>query len=193
MTIRNQYLREHIFPTGQSFQIVQGDITAEQTDAIVNAANSHLAHGAGVAGAIVRRGGPIIQAESDQWVREHGLVTHAEPALTSGGALPCRYVIHAVGPLWGEGGEDGKLQAAIQGSLQLAERLGLVSISIPAISTGIFGFPRHRAARVMIDTILRYLQQAPDSPLKLIRLVLFDPATVQVFIKEWEQYDHLRT
>ena len=193
MTIGNQLLREHIFPTGQSFQVAQGDITAEQTDAIVNAANSHLAHGAGVAGAIVRRGGPVIQAESNQWVREHGLVTHAEPAYTHAGALPCRYVIHAVGPVWGEGDEDGKLQAAIQGSLQLAERLGLASISIPAISTGIFGFPRQRAAQVMLATILSYLQRVPDTSLKLIRLVLFDPATVQVFIEEWEQHDHLRT
>ncbi len=193
MTIANQCIREHIFPTGLSLQIAQGDITAEHTDAIVNAANSHLAHGAGVAGAIVRHGGPVIQAESDQWVREHGLVTHAEPALTHAGALPCRYVIHAVGPVWGEGDEDSKLQAAIQGSLHLAERLGLASISIPAISTGIFGFPRPRAAQVMLDTILSYLQRVPASHLRRIRLVLFDPATVQVFIEEWERHDHLRT
>ena len=99
----NQVRKEHTFPSGQVLQIARGDITAETVDAIVNAANSHLMHGAGVAGAIVRRGGPQIQVESSQWVREHGLVSHAEPAYTHAGNLPCRYVIHAVGPVWGEG------------------------------------------------------------------------------------------
>ncbi len=80
MMLVNQVLKTHMFGSGQSIQVVQGDITYEVVDAIVNAANSHLAHGAGVAGAIVRRGGCVIQVESDQWIRQHGLVTHAEPA-----------------------------------------------------------------------------------------------------------------
>ena len=85
------------FPSGAEFQIVQGDITQEAVDAIVNAANSHLQHGGGVAGVIVRQGGQAIQQESDAWVRAHGPVSHTEPAYTSAGRLPCKYVIHAVG------------------------------------------------------------------------------------------------
>lgn len=185
-------MKEHVFSDNQSFQIVQGDLTAEGVDAIVNAANTHLAHGAGVAGAIVRRGGPVIQAESSQWVREHGLVTHGEPAYTHAGNLPCRYVIHAVGPFWGEGDEEAKLSAAIRGSLQLAERLGLASISFPAISTGIFGFPRERAAEVIISSILDYIRLTTKTNLRLIRVVLYDPGTLEAFIRTWEQNDYLR-
>ena len=183
----------YIFPTGQKLQILQGDITAEKVDAIVNAANSHLAHGAGVAGAIVRKGGPQIQAESSAWVREHGPVTHAEPAYTRAGNLPCRYVIHAVGPVWGEGDEDAKLGAAIHGSLQLADRLSLESIAFPAISTGIFGFPKERAAQVILTSIYEYLDKTRLSGLKLINLVLYDHETMQAFLTAWDQNDHFRS
>lgn len=123
-------------------QLVEGDITTAKVDAIVNAANAHLQHGGGVAGIISRKGGPVIQRESDLWVREHGSVRHAEPAVTSGGSLPCRYVLHAVGPVWGEGDEDRKLAEAVTGSLRAADQLELTSIAFPAISTGIFGFPK---------------------------------------------------
>ena len=92
-------LKTHTFSGGQQLHLVQGDITQEEVGAIVNAANLHLQHGGGVAGIISRRGGPQIQQESDAWVREHGPVSHAKPAYTSGGDLPCRYVIHAVGPI----------------------------------------------------------------------------------------------
>jgi O-acetyl-ADP-ribose deacetylase (regulator of RNase III) len=186
----NQTLKDHTFQSGQKLQLAQGDITAETVDAIVNAANSHLEHGAGVAGAIVRRGGPQIQAESNQWVREHGLVTHTEPAYTHAGNLPCRYVIHTVGPRWGEREEQVKLEAAIRGSLQLADQLGLGSIAFPAISTGIFGFPRSLAAQVILSTFQDYLTHNPTSSLKIIRLVLYDQETLQAFIKVWEQDDH---
>jgi O-acetyl-ADP-ribose deacetylase len=186
----NQTLKDHTFQSGQKLQLAGGDIITETVDGIVNAANSHLEHGAGVAGAIVRRGGPQIQVESSQWIREHGLVTHAEPAYTHAGSLPCRYVIHAVGPRWGEGEEQVKLEAAIRGSLQLADQLGLGSIAFPAISTGIFGFPRSIAAQVILSTIQGYLTHNPTSSLKLIRLVLYDQETLQAFIKVWEQDDH---
>jgi O-acetyl-ADP-ribose deacetylase (regulator of RNase III) len=189
----SQLVREHTFSSGQILQLAQGDITLEQVDAIVNAANSHLVHGAGVAGAIVRRGGPDIQAESDQWVHVHGPVNHAAPAYTRGGDLPCRFVIHAVGPRWGEGGEQVKLKEAVYGSLALADKLGLVSIAIPAISTGVFGFPKELAAHVMLSAIKEYLSQNPVSGLKLIRLVLFDHMTLMAFISVWEQDDHLHS
>jgi len=189
----NQTYMDYIFSSGQELQIAQGDITDETVDAIVNAANSHLYHGAGVAGAIVRRGGPKIQAESNQWVREHGPVTHAEPAYTHAGNLPCRYVIHAVGPVWGENGdEQEKLEAAIRGSLHLADQLAIESIAFPAISTGIFGFPKLCAAEVILFTIRGYFTHNPNSILKLVRLVLFDQETLQAFLKAWEQDDHLQ-
>jgi O-acetyl-ADP-ribose deacetylase (regulator of RNase III) len=186
----NQTLKEHTFPSGHRLQIAKGDITSEEVDAIVNAANSHLMHGAGVAGAIMRKGGPVVQVESSQWVREHGPVTHAEPAYTNAGNLPCRYVIHAVGPVWGEGDEDAKLRSAIHGSLKLAEIHNLASIAFPAISTGIFGFPKDRAAQVIINAIRDFIEGNSDSCLKLIRLVLYDQDTLQTFLKVWEQDDH---
>lgn len=188
----NRAVKEHIFSSGQKLQIAQGDITVETVDAIVNAANCHLAHGAGVAGAIVRRGGPQVQAESNQWVHEHGPVTHANPAVTKAGNLPCRYIIHAVGPRWGDGDEAAKLKAAVHGSLRSAEQLGLESIAFPAISTGIFGSPRSLAAQVILSTVLEHLSHNPASSLKLIRLVLFDQETLQAFLKTWEQDDHLQ-
>ena len=177
-----QVLREIRLPGEQLLQIVQGDLTQENVDAIVNAANTYLRHGGGVAGAIVRRGGAQIQAESDAWVRQHGPVPHDSPAYTSAGNLPCRYVIHAVGPIWGEGDEDAKLTAAIQGSLILAAQLKLKSIAFPAISTGIFGYPKDRAARVILKAILMYFDQHPPSSLELVRLTLIDQPTIQAFM-----------
>jgi O-acetyl-ADP-ribose deacetylase (regulator of RNase III) len=189
----NSLLLTTKLPSGQTIQIVQGDITAEKTEAIVNAANQYLQHGAGVAGAILRRGGPVIQQESDAWVQKHGPVSHAEPAWTSGGNLGCKKVIHAVGPVWGSAqrtamgeAEDAELAAAVSGSLRLADQLGLVSIAFPAISTGIFGFPKERAAGVMFRTIRAYFSK--PSGLKLVRLVLFDPSTMTAFKTAW--YDH---
>ena len=181
----NKVLVERVLLTSQTLQIVQGDITAETTDAIVNAANEHLQHGAGVAGAIVRRGGEAIQQESNQWVREHGPVSHAKPAWTSGGRLPAKYVIHAVGPVWGSGEEDAKLASAIQGSLEVADELHLTSIALPALSTGIFGFPKERAAGVIITAIEKYFSRASSSSVRQVRIVLFDQATVDAFLKFW--------
>ena len=181
----NSVLAEMQLPGGKALQLVHGDLTAETTDAIVNAANKFLQHGGGVAGMISRRGGPAIQRESDAWVREHGPVSHADPAHTSGGELPCRYVIHAVGPVWGEGGEDAKLAEAVAGSLRLADRLGLSSLSLPAISTGIFGFPKDRAAGVIFGAIQDYFSQNQSSGLHQVRLVLFDQPSVDVFLQIW--------
>ena len=179
-------IREHALPQGQRLQIVHGDITQEKVDAIVNAANAYLKHGGGVAGAIVARGGTVIQDESDEWVRRHGLVTHESPAFTSAGSLPCRYIIHAVGPIWGEGNEDGKLGAAVKGSLQRASQLALSSLSMPAIATGIFGFPKERAAKVILEAILDYFAKNPTSTLKLVRLTLFDQPTIEAFLHVWD-------
>ncbi len=182
-------LRQRNLSTTTCLQLVQGDLTLEAVDAIVNAANNQLQHGGGVAGAIVRRGGTSLQAESDAWVRAHGPVSHSKPAYTRAGDLPCRYVIHAVGPVWGEGEEDAKLGAAIQGSLKLAEQLELRSIAFPAISTGIFGFPKQRAAQVSLVALRDYFRHNPVSGLELVRLTLFDQPTVQAFLQTWEGFE----
>jgi O-acetyl-ADP-ribose deacetylase (regulator of RNase III) len=172
---------------GRTLRLIHGDLTEEHVDAIVNAANAHLAHGGGVAGAIVRRGGREIQEESDAWVRQHGPASHDRPALTGAGRLPSRYVIHAVGPIWGEGNEDAKLSAAVTGALAAASEEQLESISMPAISTGIFGFPKERGARVILDAIQSFLAQQPSSSLRDIRITLIDEPSVTVFADEFRR------
>ena len=180
----NNVLAERVLPTGQAIQIEQGDITAETTDAIVNAANEYLQHGAGVAGAIARKGGLAIQKESEAWVRKNGTVSHSQPAWTSGGNLAAKYVIHAVGPVWGDGNEDAKLAEAINGSLEVAETLKCSSISFPAISTGIFGFPKERAAGVIFSAIENHFSLR-SSGIRLVKLVLFDESTIHAFMGAW--------
>ena len=182
----NTVLTERVLPTHQTIQIVQGDITTEAVDAIVNAANEYLQHDGGVAWAISKKGGPAIQKESDVWIQQHGLVSHAHPAWTSGGLLPARYVIHAVGPVWGDGGdEDKKLSEAVTGSLRVADELKCISIALPAISTGIFGFPKDRAAGIIFSAIEKYFE-SNQSNLKVVKLTLFDQATVDAFFKSWQ-------
>ena len=182
----NSILREKNLPGGQTLQIIQGDITLEQVDAIVNAANSRLEHGGGVAWALSRAGGPKVQIESAEWVQQHGQVSHAEPAYTSGGKLACRYIIHAVGPIYGAGDEDAKLAAAMRGTLWRADQLMLTSLALPAISTGIYNFPKERAAKIILSSIEAYFSETPGSTVKLVRLVLLDQHTVKAFLAEWE-------
>jgi O-acetyl-ADP-ribose deacetylase (regulator of RNase III) len=184
----NQVRREKQTPSGCRLQIVDGDITRESVDAIVNAANSYLQHGGGVAGVISLSGGPDIQRESDEWVQAYGLVSHAEPAITSGGRLACEFVIHAVGPVWGSGYEDSKLAAAVSGSLRAADRLRLKSIALPALSTGIFGFPKARAARVILAAIQDYLQHTDDTNLEQVRVVLYDASSLDTFLQVFDAY-----
>jgi len=183
----NRLIKATVLATGQTLQLVQGDITAEATDAVVNAANRYLKHGAGVAGAILRGGGPTIQRESDAWVSAHGPVSHAAPAWTSGGNLTARFVIHAVGPVWGEGEEAQKLGAAVTGSLRVADELGLASIALPAISTGIFGFPLDLASKIICNAVQDYLINN-TSGLKMIKLVIFDTPALEVFEKAWDDH-----
>jgi putative ATPase len=181
----SRVIAEHTFPSGQILRLVHGDLTAERVDAIVNAANSMLAHGGGVAGAIVRRGGSEIQEESDAWVRAHGPVSHERPAITGAGRLPSRRVIHAVGPVWGAGDEDRKLGAAVAGALRAAEEYGLETIALPAISMGIFGFPKERGAGVLLTAVADHLEARPASPLKEVRVTLIDGPTLEVFAQEF--------
>lgn len=153
----------------------RGDITEEDTEAIVNAANSRLQHGAGVAGAIVRKGGKLIQEESDRI----GVVEAGNAAITSGGNLKAQFVIHAVGPRMGEGNEDEKLRLATWNSLRLAEEGGIKTVSFPAISTGIFGFPMDRCAAIMLEAVRKYCKG--DTSIREIRFCLFDESSFDVF------------
>lgn len=171
-------------PGARQLQIAQGDLTVEVVDAIVNAANHHLKHGGGIAAAISRAGGAVIQQESDNWIRQYGPVTNAQPAYTSAGKLQTTYVIHAVGPIWGEGDEDRKLSEAISGSLRCASRLSLRSIAFPAISTGIFGFPKDRAARIFYQTIPEFFFSEPESSLQLVKIVLWSQDDLDIFLQE---------
>ena len=178
---------ERTFPGGAILALVQGDLTTSDLDAIVNAANAQLQHGGGLAAAIARRGGPAIQQESDAWVRQNGLARHDRPAVTGAGRLPCRYVIHAVGPVWGEGDEDRKLTLAVRSALETAASLSLTSLGLPAISTGIFGFPKPRAATITFDAVAAYFDTHPETPLRRVQVVLLDAPTLEVFQETFAQ------
>ena len=172
---------------GILLEIMQGDITKMDTDVIVNAANKQLMHGGGVAAAIARRGGQPVQEESRWWVREKGPISAGKPAVTTGGDLACKYVIHAVGPIWGEGDEEDTLALAIRSSLSLAEELKAKSISFPAISTGIYGFPTDHAA----DIFMRVLAAAGSERVRSVRriiIVLFDRQRLDVFCDSFNQH-----
>lgn len=164
---------------GCSVRAVLGDITGERVDAVVNAANTHLAHGGGLAGAIVRRGGRIIQEESDRLAP----VAVGSVATTGAGELPCRWVVHAVGPIWGEGREEEKLRSAVRASLDEAARLGARSLALPAISTGIFGYPKDEGTAVIVDEVWTWLEGHPDGAIHELRLTAFDEPTAGLFAR----------
>lgn len=155
---------------------VLGDMTQERVDAVVNAANSQLLHGGGLAGAIVRRGGQSIQEES----LEVAPVPVGGAVATGAGRLPSRWVIHAVGPRWGEGDEEAKLRSAVRSALDTALELGARSVSLPAISTGIFGYPKADGVRVIVDTSLAWLRDHRGA-LRELRFVAFDRETATLF------------
>ncbi len=165
---------------GAMLRLVQGDITERPVDAVVNAANSFLQHGGGVAGAIVRKGGQSIQEESNQI----GYVDVGKAAITGAGSLRAKYVIHAVGPRMGEGDEDAKLISAVRSVLELADAKAIESISLPAISSGIFGFPKERCAAILVVEAALYLRANPDTSLKIVEFCVFDNATAGYFLRE---------
>ena len=139
---------------GRRLELVEGDITEMDVDAIVNAANAQLVLGGGVAGAIRQKGGPRIQEECDRI----GGTFVGGAVITTGGELKAKHVIHAVGPRMGEGNENEKLTNATRNSLKVADEHGLRSIAFPAISTGIFGFPLQRCAEIMLQTAVEHLR-----------------------------------
>lgn len=161
---------------GKTIGLIQGDLTELAVDAIVNAANAHLVLGGGVAGAIRMKGGPSIQEECDRI----GGSTVGQAVITCGGNLKARHVIHAVGPRYGEGDEDRKLENATLNSLRRATENSLESIAFPAISTGIFGFPIERCALIMLASIRSFLEKEKTS-LKQVLLCLWTKRDFDIF------------
>ena len=158
-------------------RLVQGDITELDVDAIVNAANTQLILGGGVAGAIRRKGGPTIQQECN--VIRGTYVGSA--VITNAGLLKAKKVIHAVGPRMGEGDEDNKLKNATLNSLKLMDKHGLKTIAFPAISTGIFGYPIERCAKIMINTVKDYLKG--KTTIDIVFFVLYTSSDFEIFQK----------
>ncbi len=164
---------------GTVIELVKGDITCLDVDCIVNAANNRLRLGGGVAGAIRRRGGPEIQRECDEIISKHGEVPTGGAVITGGGKLKARYVVHAVGPIAGEGDEDVKLRDATVNSLRIAEEHGVKSIAFPAISTGYFGLSKERCADVMLPAAISYVEGGTG--IERIVFCLFDEETFNIF------------
>ncbi len=174
---------ETTLPSGHVLIVRQADITGETVDAIVNAANVGLSHGGGVAGAIVRKGGQVIQDESDRV----GRVPTGGAAITGAGTLPARFVIHAIGPVWRghtPDENDRLLASAVTASLEIARAKDLQSIAFPGISSGIFGFPKPRCAHVMIDAVLCWAETHPDAVPREIRFTNNDAQTAGLFEAE---------
>jgi len=158
--------------------IIQGDITQQSTDAIVNAANPSLMGGGGVDGAIHRAGGPAILDECKQIVARQGRLPTGKAVMTTGGNLTAKYVIHTVGPIWhgGNKGEPELLASAYHESLKLAAENNLNSISFPSISTGAYGYPVNQASKLAIDAVITLLSHS-TTPLREVVFVLFDSQT----------------
>lgn len=166
-----------------TLSLVRGDITAEDTDAIVNAANSRLAGGGGVDGAIHRAGGPRIMEEC----RKIGSCPAGSAVITTGGRLKARYVIHTVGPVYrdGEHGEEKTLASAYRESLKLAVENGLKTVSFPSISTGAYGYPVEAAAETAIRTVIEFIRK--NNKLDLVRFVLFSDGDLASYTRAFER------
>lgn len=160
-----------------TLELVEGDITQQATDAIVNAANSGLRGGGGVDGAIHRAGGPEIMAEC----RRIGFCPTGSAVITTGGRLAARYVIHAVGPIWrgGNEGEPELLRSAYLSSLKLADEHGLKSIAFPSLSTGAYGYPMQPASQIALQTIVDYLRG--DTGIERVVFVLWGQTAFNVY------------
>lgn len=164
-------------------ELVEGDITLQDTQAIVNAANEQLRVGGGVDGAINRAGGPQIQEEA----RKIGHCPTAQAVITTGGNLKAKYVIHTVGPVYRDGrhGEPDLLASAYRESLKLASSRGIKSLAFPSLSTGVYGYPVADAARIALATVKNYLSDHPE--IELVRFVLFGKATYEAYARALQE------
>lgn len=174
--------------TTPQLQAIQGDITKVKANAIVNAANSSLLGGGGVDGAIHRAGGPAILEACKQIVAKQGPCKTGEAVITTAGNLPAKFVIHTVGPVWhgGNNGEAQKLAACYKNSLRLAVEHGCKAVAFPAISTGVYGYPRQEAAAVAVAAVVDFLKTTPR--LEHVLFVCFDAASLQTIQRELEKH-----
>ncbi len=170
-------------PSNRKITLITGDISVQQVDAIVNAANQHLTRGGGVCGAIHRAGGPAIWQECKAIVEKHGLVPTGHAVATTGGNLPARYVIHTVGPVWhgGNSGEAEQLASGYREAIRIADQLELTTIAFPSVSTGIYGYPVELAAPVALSAVIAALATAKH--INEVRFVLFDEDTFQAYAR----------
>lgn len=167
-------------------RLVEGDITERNVDAIVNPANSYLQHGGGVAGAIVRKGGNAIQEESNKI----GFVEVGSSVTTTSGLLHCKAIIHTVGPRIGEGNEDEKLSKAINTCLEVSLQKGFKSISIPAISSGIFGFPKDRCAKILVNETIAFFEKLDNlsDNIQMVEFCIIGDETIKAFQNEFNKF-----
>lgn len=174
-------VRAHRRVGAADLRALRGDLTALHVDVVVNAANEHLAHGGGVAAALSRAGGPEVQRASDAWVAEHGPLRTGRAAVTTGGQLPARWLVHVVGPRHRAGQDNaGLLRGAVRAALDAADDLGARSIALPAISAGIFGYPPPDATAVIAAACAEWAREGPEH-LADVQLVGFDDATADLF------------
>ncbi|MDI6852615.1 MAG: O-acetyl-ADP-ribose deacetylase [Deltaproteobacteria bacterium] len=169
---------------GQSLlELVEGDITQQDTEAVVNAANEQLRVGGGVDGAINRAGGPKIQEEA----RKIGHCPTGQAVITTGGNLKAKYVIHTVGPIYRDGrhGEPELLASAYRESLKMASARGIKSLAFPSLSTGVYGYPVADAAKIALKTVKDYLAEHPE--IELVRFVLFGKPTYEAYARALEE------
>lgn len=171
----------------KSIIIKKGDITKEETDAIVNPANGALKHGGGAATAIVKAGGMQIQKDSNNLIKKRGFLEVTNCVVTDGYKLPCKFILHVVGPRMGEGNEEEKLKKAVDNVLNVAEAYGLKSISMPAISSGIFGFPKDRCADILLKTTTEFFKNKADS-LETVVMCNYDEETYNIFLEKEKEY-----
>ena len=166
--------------------LLQGDITRQSTDAIVNAANSGMMGGGGVDGAIHRAGGPAILEDCKQIISQQGRLPTGEAVITTGGNLKAKHVIHTVGPVWhgGHSGEPELLASAYHQSLRISVENGLKSVSFPSISTGAYGYPLKLAAPIALETVIDFLNR--DESIKEVVFVLFEDKTYQAYARALE-------
>jgi O-acetyl-ADP-ribose deacetylase (regulator of RNase III) len=169
-----------------TLSLIQGDITEQETEAIVNAANSTLLGGGGVDGAIHRAGGSTILEECKKIREKQGGCPTGEAVITSGGNLTAKWVIHTVGPVWSGGnqGEDDLLRYAYSNSMKLAREKGIHSLSFPSISTGAYRFPIDRASRIALDSVKDFID---DNAFEEVRFVLFSESDLKVYEEAWKE------
>lgn len=167
---------------GAAVVAVAGDLTKQEVDAIVNAANAELQHGGGVAAAIAKAGGKAIQEESDDYIEQHGPLEKGDAATTTAGDMPARWVVHVAGPVYEEGSDQNEphLRACVSAALDAAAEAGARSVAFPAISAGVYGYPRDEATGIIASEVARWLREH-EGTLDDVRLVGLDEETAQDF------------